>query len=246
MERFCLEVSGDFACFTRPEMKVERVSYDVMTPSAARSVFEAILWKPAIRWEVKCIEVLKPIRWISVRRNEVKSKASVSNVKEAMNGTRRDLEMFVEDERTQRASLLLRDVAYRIYAELVPVGDDGNARACAFIEMADRRVEWYWLLPIANCVRHTHPGLATLERPQFADFGRSQGEKVRERARWLDEQLAAQPWMAGERFTIADITAFCALEFARGLMKFNAGAEGFAHLQAWRERMAERESARVF
>ena len=116
----------------------------------------------------------------------------------------------------------------------------------AFIEMHDRRVEWYWLLPIANCVRHTHPGLATLERPQFADFGRSQGEKVRERARWLDEQLAEHPWMAGERFTIADITAFCALEFARGLMKFDAGAEGFAHLQAWRERMAERESARVF
>ena len=116
----------------------------------------------------------------------------------------------------------------------------------AFIEMHDRRVEWYWLLPIANCVRHTHPGLATLERPQFADFGRSQGEKVRERARWLDEQLAEHPWMAGERFTIADITAFCALEFARGLMKFNAGAEGFARLQAWRERMAERESARVF
>ena len=115
----------------------------------------------------------------------------------------------------------------------------------AFIEMHDRRVEWYWLLPIANCVRHTHPGLATLERPQFADFGRSQGEKVRERARWLDEQLAAQPWMAGERFTIADITAFCALEFARGLMKFNAGAEGFAHLQAWRERMAERPALRA-
>ncbi len=115
----------------------------------------------------------------------------------------------------------------------------------AFIEMHDRRVEWYWLLPIANCVRHTHPGLATLERPQFADFGRSQGEKVRERARWLDEQLAEHPWMAGERFTIADITAFCALEFARGLMKFDAGAEGFARLQAWRDRVAARESARA-
>ena len=130
------------------------------------------------------------------------------------------------------------------YPEPNLMGQDFEERA--FIEMADRRIEWYFLLPIANCVRHTHPGLATLERPQFADFGRSQGEKVRERARWLDEQLAAQPWMAGERFTIADITAFCALEFARGLMKFNAGAEGFAHLQAWRERMAERESARVF
>ncbi len=113
----------------------------------------------------------------------------------------------------------------------------------AFIEMHDRRVEWYWLLPIANCVRHTHPCLATLERPQFADFGRSQGEKVRERARWLDEQLAAQPWMAGERFTIADITAFCALEFARGLMKFRPGEEDMPHLQAYRERIAERRSA---
>ena len=141
MTCFCLEVSGDFACFTRPEMKVERVSYDVMTPSAARSVFEAILWKPAIRWEVKCIEVLKPIRWISVRRNEVKSKASVSNVKEAMNGTRRDLEMFVEDERTQRASLLLRDVAYRIYAELVPVGDDARSNPAKYREMFKRRAE---------------------------------------------------------------------------------------------------------
>src|SRR5690606_41748768 len=62
---------SDFACFTRPEMKVERVSYDVMTPSAARAVFEAILWKPAIRWRVRRIEVLRPIRWISLRRNEV-------------------------------------------------------------------------------------------------------------------------------------------------------------------------------
>ena len=114
----------------------------------------------------------------------------------------------------------------------------------AFIEMHDRRVEWYWLLPIANCVRHTHPGLAALEQPQFPEFGRSQGQKVRESARWLDEALARQPWVAGERFTIADITAFCALEFAR-LMKFSAGAEGFAALQAWHDRVAERESARV-
>lgn len=114
----------------------------------------------------------------------------------------------------------------------------------AFIEMHDRRVEWYWMLPIANCVRHTHPGLAVLEKPQFADFGASQGQKVRESAQWLDESLARQPWIAGERFTIADITAFCALEFAR-LMKFNAGAEGFAALQAWRDRVAERESARA-
>ncbi len=68
---FCLEVWGDYACFTRPEMKVERVSYDVPTPSAVRAVFEAIFWKPAVRWQPTRIEVLNPIKWISVRRNEV-------------------------------------------------------------------------------------------------------------------------------------------------------------------------------
>ena len=122
------------------------------------------------------------------------------------------------------------------------MGEDFEERA--FIEMHDRRVEWYWLLPIANCVRHTHPGLAALEQPQFPDFGHAQGAKVRESARWLDDTLAAQPWVAGERFTIADITAFCALEFAK-LMKFSPGEEGFAALQAWRDRVAGRESARA-
>jgi glutathione S-transferase len=115
----------------------------------------------------------------------------------------------------------------------------------AFIEMADRRMELYLFGTIANWIRHTHPGLAPLEQPQFADFGRSQGEKVREVARWLDGELASRPFVAGERFTIADITAFCAIEFARGLMKFRAGAEGMAHLQAWRERIAERPSAKT-
>ena len=115
----------------------------------------------------------------------------------------------------------------------------------AFVEMHDRRAEWYWLLPIANAVRHTHPGLAALEQPQFPDFGHSQGQKVREVARWLDGELARQPFVAGERFTIADITAFCAIEFARGLMKFRPGVEGLSHLQAWRDRIAERPSAKA-
>lgn len=106
MKGFCLEVSGPYACFTRPEMKVERVSYDVMTPSAARAIFEAILWKPAICWLVKRIEVLAPIRWISVRRNEVGAVASP-----------RKSAIFIEDERQQRAGLFLRDVTYRINAE---------------------------------------------------------------------------------------------------------------------------------
>ena len=115
----------------------------------------------------------------------------------------------------------------------------------AFIEMTDRRVELHLFFGIANCVRHTHPGLAMLEQPQFADFGASQGEKMLDTARWLDQTLAGQPFVAGQRFTFADITAFCALEFARGLMKFRPSAEGMAHLQAWRDRIAERPSASV-
>ncbi len=121
------------------------------------------------------------------------------------------------------------------------MGEDFEERA--FIEMADRRVELYLFFGIANCIRHTHPGLAALEQPQFAEFGAVQGQKMRDTARWLDGVLATQPYVAGQRFTIADITAFCALEFGRGLMKFKPGAEGMLHLQAWRDRIAERPSA---
>ncbi|PIR17628.1 MAG: type I-C CRISPR-associated protein Cas5 [Deltaproteobacteria bacterium CG11_big_fil_rev_8_21_14_0_20_49_13] len=106
-KEFCIEVSGDYACFTRPEMKVERVSYDVITPSAARAIFEAIFWKPAIRWQTKKIDVLSPIRWISVRRNEV---GAVMSGKDGL---------FIEENRLQRAGLLLRDVKYRLHAGLV-------------------------------------------------------------------------------------------------------------------------------
>lgn len=141
MKSFCLEVSGDFACFTRPEMKVERVSYDVMTPSAARSVFEAILWKPAIRWEMRRIEVLKPIRWVSVRRNEVASKVSVRNAQTAMNTGQGNLALDIEEDRQQRAGLFLRDVAYRLHAELVPVGGDAVANPAKYREMFQRRAE---------------------------------------------------------------------------------------------------------
>ena len=118
MTDFCLEVSGPFACFTRPEMKVERVSYDVMTPSAARAMFEASLWKPAIRWRVHRIEVLKPIRWINLRRNEVSAVVSTRNVQQAMATGSGQLAIYIEEERQQRAGYFLRDVAYRIHADL--------------------------------------------------------------------------------------------------------------------------------
>lgn len=116
--RFCLEVAGPFACFTRPEMKVERVSYDVMTPSAARAVFESILWKPQIRWRVRRIEVLRPIRFINLRRNEVKSKMQVPSAQQIEKGGFGKMGLYVEDDRVQRAGYFLRDVAYRIHADL--------------------------------------------------------------------------------------------------------------------------------
>lgn len=140
MTTFCLEVAGPFACFTRPEMKVERVSYDVMTPSAARSVFEAVLWKPAIRWRVHRIEVLKPIRWINLRRNEVSAVVSTRNVQQAMTAGSGTLGLYIEDERQQRAGYFLRDVAYRIHAELSLVpGRSGGEPLMKYTEMFARR-----------------------------------------------------------------------------------------------------------
>ena len=137
---FCLEVSGPFACFTRPEMKVERVSYDVMTPSSARSIFEAILWKPQIRWRVHRIEVLKPMKWINLRRNEVSAVVSTRNVQQAMNAGAGDLGLYIEDERQQRAGYFLRDVAYRIHAELSLNPDKrGDHPLTKYTEMFSRR-----------------------------------------------------------------------------------------------------------
>lgn len=141
MRPFCLEVAGAYACFTRPEMKVERVSYDVITPSAARAVFEAILWKPQIRWRLRKIEVLKPVRWISVRRNEVASVVSSRNAITAMNEGHGDLGIYIEEERQQRASLFLRDVAYRLHADMELVSHDARADPNKYVAMFTRRAE---------------------------------------------------------------------------------------------------------
>lgn len=139
-QRFVLDVRGDWACFTRPEMKVERVSYDVITPSAARAVFEAILFKPAIRWQVRRIELLAPVRWMNLRRNEVASVLSTRNVQQAMKEGTGDLALYVDEDRQQRAALLLRDVAYRLHADLiVRPGRTDPEPPPKFFAMFDRR-----------------------------------------------------------------------------------------------------------
>jgi len=121
---------GEWACFTRPEMKVERVSYDVMTPSAARGVVEAIYWKPEIRWHIDRITVLKPIRFTSVRRNEVKDKIGAGAAKAMKDGVG-NLAFYVDedDNRQQRATLMLRDVGYVIEAHVeILSGPDNIAK----------------------------------------------------------------------------------------------------------------------
>lgn len=141
--RFILEISGDLACFTRPELKVERVSYPVITPSAARNILMAILWKPAIRWKVLKIEILKPIQWTNIRRNEVGTKMS-----------ERSGSLYIEDNRQQRASMLLKDVAYRIHADFDMTSEAGESdNYVKFAEMFKRRAKkgQYFHQPYLGC-----------------------------------------------------------------------------------------------
>jgi CRISPR-associated protein Cas5d len=136
-----LLVRGGYACFTRPEMKVERVSYDAITPSAARGIIEAIHWKPAIRWQIDRIHVLAPIRFENIRRNEIGSKIPAGNVKKAMNaGSTEGLHLLVDEDRQQRAMMALRDVVYGIEAHLEMTPEAGpEDNEAKHIDMARRR-----------------------------------------------------------------------------------------------------------
>lgn len=128
---------GELACFTRPEMKVERVSYDVITPSAARGIIEAIYWKPEIRWVIDRLRVLNPIRFTSMRRNEVGAKVSSRTAAAAMQSGRGELGLYVETERQQRAALILRDVGYVIEAHFQIL--DGDQNVAKHLDQFNRR-----------------------------------------------------------------------------------------------------------
>lgn len=123
-----IRVQGDYALFTRPEMKVERVSYDVITPSAARGIIEAVYWKPAIRWWIDKIHVLKEIKFTSFKRNEVSEVVSVSKVKQVMKGAVKPLYLAATEKRQQRASLVLKDVEYVVEAHFEPVKEKWGER----------------------------------------------------------------------------------------------------------------------
>jgi len=146
-----LKVWGSYACFTRPEMKVERVSYDVMTPSAARGILEAIYWKPAIVWVVDRIHVLNPIRFDNIRRNELAGKLALGTIRKAMNDGVSPVETFIENDRQQRASMVLRDASYVIEAHFEFTGSEDN-NAAKHKEIFDRRARK------GQCFHHPYLG----------------------------------------------------------------------------------------
>ncbi len=123
-----IRVSGPYALFTRPEMKVERVSYDVITPSAARGIIEAVYWKPAIRWVIDKIHILSEIQFTNIRRNEVSEKASVDNALQVMKGVTKPLYIASTEARQQRASMILKDVNYIIEAHFEKVEKEWGER----------------------------------------------------------------------------------------------------------------------
>ena len=136
-----VRVWGDYALFSRPELKVERCSYDVMTPSAARGILEAIYWHPGMRWIIDKIYVKKPIQFTSVRRNEVKSKILASNVLQVYNGADKPLYISSKSDIVQRASLLLRDVEYVIEAHFEVTGNaNASDNAGKFKDIIMRRL----------------------------------------------------------------------------------------------------------
>ncbi len=160
-----LHIWGDFACFTRPEMKAERVSYDVITPSAARGILEAIYWKPQIRWVVDKIHVLNPIRFTNIRRNEV-GKKMPSPDKKVMSGEKQASVILIEDERQQRASLILTNVAYIIEArfDLLDRRFEKNGPEMPANEAAGKHLEMFTRRARKGQYFH-HPCLGTREFP---------------------------------------------------------------------------------
>jgi CRISPR-associated protein Cas5d len=176
-----LKVSGEFACFTRPENKVERMSYEVATPSAARNILDAICWRPQMRWIVTKISVLKPIRYQSIRRNELQSKLSGGTVKGWMSAPETFEPILAgaggDTDGTPRNSLVLRDVAYVIDAYPRVFDVNGDDKPIKYVEMFNRRVSkgQCFSQPFLGCrefpARYEHPAAEDQPIPISLDIG---------------------------------------------------------------------------
>ena len=200
------------ACFTRPEFKTERVSYPVMTPSAARGALEAILWKPAIVWRIERIKVLAPIEFMSLKRNEVNSVVPTDGIRGAMRGGRlRDF--FAEEDRTQRNTVALRDVDYVVEAHFEMTSKAGPGdNDVKFREMFERRVEkgQAFNQPYLGCREFSAEFLSTVGAPEAIQDSRDLGlmlhdlefgETIRPRffaAKLLAGVVEVPPWDSSE------------------------------------------------
>ena len=161
-QEFSVRMHGSIACFSRPEFSTERVSYDLITPSAARGVLEAVLWKPAIRWEITRITLLKPVRWIEFRRNEVNHRASTQNALRAAKAGQAMPDFFADEDRAQRNTLALRDVDYGVRARFHMTTRAGEGEGVKkFEEMFERR--------LAKGQQHFQPYLGCREFPAFVE-----------------------------------------------------------------------------
>ncbi len=172
-----LRTRGPLACFTRPELKVERVSYPVMTPSAARGLLEAVMWKPAISWHIERIHVLAPIRFTSFRRNEVNTKVSAPSHAVVRNGGT-VANYFADRDRAQRNTVALRDVDYLIEAYFIMTeksGDDDNM--AKFVAMFNRRVErgQHFHQPYLGCREFAAEVMPVVGSPGSIDESRDLG-----------------------------------------------------------------------
>jgi CRISPR-associated protein Cas5d len=161
-QAFSVRVHGAMACFSRPEFSTERVSYDLITPSAARGVVEAVLWKPAIRWEITQITLLRPVRWIEFRRNEVNHRASTQQARAAANGGAAMPDFFADEDRAQRNTLALRDVAYGVQARF-------HLTARAGAEDSVKKFEEMFTRRLAKGQQHYQPYLGCREFPAFVE-----------------------------------------------------------------------------
>lgn len=169
---FRIIVSGDFACYIRPELKTERVSYDVPTPGAIEGMLKAVYWKPGIRYIVDEIVIFNPIRFLSIRRNEVKEKVSMQKMKSKMEGKDRDPSIYRENCINQRYSLILRDVKYgiRFHIELTGLcSDRGSGRVEKHTEIIDRRLKngQYFRKPCFGCSEFPVQRMEYLREQEF-------------------------------------------------------------------------------
>jgi len=174
-----VKVWGDLACFSRPEMKVERVSYEVMTPSAARGILESIFWKPEMEWEIRAIQLLRPVRFHGFVRNEVNVKANPATALRRDQQDKRGKGIFINDRdiRTQRHTLALRDVAYIIVAD-VHVMEGIDADPAKYRDQFRRRVQrgQCYSMPYLGCrefsASFSEPTDLDQPLPITADLGR--------------------------------------------------------------------------